>query len=75
MSNLKIYTLDSVYYFDISYGFRDILKKKTVSEKSLSVARGRKNILTWVKTRLKYLPYLEIESPLDGTVSVIFPQN
>ena len=30
--------------------------KKTVFEKSLSGARGRKNVLAWVKTRLKYLP-------------------
>jgi len=29
--------------------------KKTVFEKSLSGARGRKNVLAWVKTRLKYL--------------------
>jgi len=31
------------------------LKKKTGFEKSLSGARGRKNVLTWVETRLKYL--------------------
>jgi len=30
--------------------------KKTVFEKSLSGARGRKNALTWIETRLKYLP-------------------
>jgi len=29
---------------------------------SLSGAKGHKNVLTWVKTRLKYLLYLGIES-------------
>ena len=33
--------------------------EKTVFEKSLSGARCRKNVLTWVKTRLKCLPELE----------------
>jgi len=37
----------------------------------LSGARGRRNVLTWVKTRLKYLHELGIESALDGTVGVI----
>jgi len=36
--------------------------EKTVFEKSLSGARCRKNVLTWVKTRLKHLLELGIES-------------
>jgi len=48
-----------VHFFDISNGFRNILEK---IEKQLSGARGRKNVLTWVKTPLKYLPYLGIAS-------------
>jgi len=36
--------------------------EKTVLEKSLSGARGRKNVLTLVETRLKYLAWLGIES-------------
>jgi len=47
-----------IHFFDISNGLWDILKK-TVFEKSLSGARCRKNVLTWVKTRLKCLPELE----------------
>ena len=56
-----MYKCNSIYLFDISNGFPDILKK-TVFEKSLSLARGRKNVLTWIKTSLKYLTKLGIES-------------
>jgi len=35
---------------------------RTVFEKSLSGARGRQNVLTWVEIRLIYLSELEIES-------------
>jgi len=42
-------------FFDISIGFLRYFEK-TVFEKSLSGARGRKNVLTWVKTRFNYLP-------------------
>jgi len=35
-------------------------EKKTVFGKSLSGPRGRKNVLTWVEVRLKYLTYLGI---------------
>ena len=49
-----------IYYFEtnlffISNGFGDILKKKKLFlKRRLSGARGRTNVLTWVKTRLKY---------------------
>jgi len=32
-----------------------VFEKKTVFEKGLPGARSRKNVLTWAKTRLKYL--------------------
>ena len=63
-----------MHSFDISNDFSDILKK-TVFEKSLSGARGRKNVLTWVKTRLKYLSYLGIESlPWAAQSRYYFPK-
>ena len=51
-----------IHFFDIPNGFLDILKKTVFEKKNVSGARGRKNVLTWIKTRLKYLPKLGIES-------------
>ena len=49
--------------------------KKNDFEKRLSGARGQKNVLTWVKTRLKYLCYLEIESlPWTAQSGQYFPK-
>ena len=42
-------------FFSISQTVFEIFWK-TVFERGLSGARGRKNVLTWVKIRLRYLP-------------------
>jgi len=55
-----MYKFDCVHFFDTFNGFWEILKKLLL--KKFSGARGRKNVLTRVKTRLKYLPELGIES-------------
>jgi len=53
--NLKTYKFDCTHFFDVSNGLGDISKKKHVFGKSLSGARGAKDVLTWVNIRLKFV--------------------
>ena len=61
-------------FFSISLTVFEI-SRKNCFWKSLSGARGRKSVMSWGEIRLKYVLIVNRESPLDGKVGMIFPQN